>query len=360
MTLSRLVKSLTPPFAFCGIGIGRAGQAPEYHFSTAPGIHATEHSLFRSASISKIVTARTLEKVAQRRVGQDPPYLDLGIADLLGPYLFGVALTHPDHPETPITLRMLLSHTASLNEAAGYQIPPGRSLPDWLKAQGRNLFLPHRPGTYFSYSNLGYILIAAAAEALGQGRFDRLSQFHVLGPLGINGGFNWSGVAAADRAARLATYRRHGPNLIAQIDGTEATSVVPVPYQPRMDTATLSPQGGLRLSLSGALRLAQSLQGINPTPLWTPAMGPGDYLDGVFDSYGAGLQIFDSPSFYPRPLIGHFANAYGFTGGVWWDAVRQVAFCYALNGLPIGDEGDVFRPEELAIFQTVASEIEAD
>ena len=353
--LTALVRSLTPPFAFCGIGIAQAGQRAEFHISTAPGIQATEHSLFRAASISKFVTARTLVKVAQRRVGQDPPYLELAIADLLG-----VTLAHPAHPKAPITLRMLLSHTASLNDAAGYLIPFGSSLREWLKTQGPNLFLPHKPGTYFSYSNLGYILLAAAAEVLGDHSFGYLSRLHVLDDLAIKGGFNWNGVGnTLDWLGRLATYRRDGSMLVAQIDGQDTVRPSWQNYRPVQDIAQLSPQGGLRLSLSGALRLAQSLQGIDPTPLWTPAMGPGDYQDGVFDSYGAGLQIFQNPSFYPRPLIGHFANAYGFGGGVWWDDVRQTAFCYALNGLPTGDENDAFRPAELAIFDAISTMIEA-
>lgn len=348
-----LVRSLTPPYAFCGIGIAQRGQSAQYHFSAAPGIHVTEHSLFRAASISKIVTARTLLGVVQGGVGQDPPYLDLTVTDLLH-----IPFAHPDYPDTRLTLRMLLSHTASLNDAAGYLIPAGISLPDWLRSQGPNLFLPHRPGTYFSYSNLGYILLAAATEALTGDRFDHLARRLVLDPLGVNGGFNWSGVSAADRANRLATYRRDGTTLIAQIDGDAPTDPVPPNYRPIQDTATLSPQGGLRLSLAGALALAQSLQTADPTPMWTQAMGPGDNLDGIFDGYGFGLQILPKPQFYPRPLIGHFANAYGFTGGVWWDATRNTAFCYALNGLPLGDEGDAIRPDELAIFRAVAAGID--
>ena len=349
MTLSALAKSLTPPFAFCGIGIARAGHPPEYHISTAPGIDATEHSLFRAASISKIVTAETL-----RRVGANPRVLDVSIADLLG-----IPFHHPDFPQIPLTLRMLLSHTSGLNDAAGYLIRPGTDLPDWLMSHGANLFLPHQPGTYFSYSNLGYILIAAAAEVIGQDRFDHLARRLVLDPLGINGGFNWSGVSAAQRANRLATYRCEGNSLIAQIDGDTPTDPVPTDYRPTADTATLSPQGGLRISLTGALQLAQSLRKADPTPLWTPEMGPGDYQNGTFDGYSFGLQTLQKPHFYPRPLIGHFANAYGFAGGVWWDDAAQTAFCYALNGLPLGDESDAFRPEELAIFAAVAETIDA-
>ena len=341
MDLTALARSLAPPLAFCGIGLARAGEVPRYHIATAPDITASETTLFRAASISKIVTAETL-----RRVGANPRVLDLSIADLLG-----IPFQHPSHPGTPITLRMLLTHTSGLNDAAGYQIPPGSGLTDWLQAQMHSLFLPHRPGTHFSYSNLGYILIAAAAEAMAGDRFDHLARRLVLDPLGIAGGFNWSGVV--EGADRLATYRRDGAKLIPQIDGPGWPLPIPAEYRPLRDTASLSPQGGLRLSLAGALRLAQSLADAGATPLWSPTMGPGDYQYGLFDGYGYGLQILTDPPFYPRPLIGHFANAYGFAGGVWWDARCQTAFCYALNGLPLGDDGDDLRPEELAIFAAI-------
>lgn len=352
MTLATLAQSQTPPYAFCGIGIGRAGRPDEFHISTAPGIQATEHSLFRAASISKIVAAQTL--LAAGRVGENPRLLDTPIADLLG-----IPFHHPGHPATPLTLRMLLSHTAGLDDAAGYLIPAGTGLPDWLAAQGGKLFLPHKPGTYFSYSNLGYILLAAAAEVLGGQPFDALTRTHVLDPLTITGGFNWAGVSAQDWQGRLGTYRRDGTDLMAQIDGPTAARPLRPDYHLVRDIGQLSPQGGLRISLAGMLQLARSLAQADPTPLWSPDMGAGDTLGGVFESYGAGLQIFGTPRFYPRPLIGHFANAYGFSGGVWWDKARNAAFCYALNGLPMGDDSDAFRAEELAIFQRIASEIAA-
>jgi hypothetical protein len=83
-------------------------------------------------------------------------------------------------------------------------------------------------------------------------------------------------------------------------------------------------------------------------------MSPGDTLGGHFQGYSTGLQILPDPSFYPRPLIGHFANAYGFTGGIWYDRLACAAFTYALNGMPMGDEDDVMSNEELAIFAAVA------
>ena len=38
------------------------------------------------------------------------------------------------------------------------------ALADWFCTRADSLFLAYPPGQYFSYSNLGYILLAAAAD----------------------------------------------------------------------------------------------------------------------------------------------------------------------------------------------------
>lgn len=341
------VDGLTPPFALAAVGVQAGDGLPRFHIATAPGLIATERTMFRTASISKIVTGQTLAAVAGGELGRD-----------VGAVL-GFALRNPGYPDLPITLAHVLSHTSGLTDAAGYLIPPGVRLGDWIAETGPACFTARAPGTCANYSNLGYLLVAAAAEALSGTRFDTLAAEHVLRPLGITGGFNWSGVSAADRQDRIATYRRQNGALIAQIDGTVPETGISDPagqeanvvdYHIGQSTVMFSPQGGLRLSLAGCLRLAQSLKFMNQIVLWAGEAGASP----VFDHYGAGLQIFRKPHFYPRPLIGHFANAYGFVGGVWYDAERDVAFCYGLNGIEMDDTSDDLRPEELAIFDAIA------
>jgi len=355
--LAEVVAALAPPFAFCGIAVQRAGQAAQYHIATAPGIAADEHSLFRAASISKIVTGQVLSKLVAGKVGLNPPYFSADISDLLD-----IRLRHPGWPETPLTLGMIASHSASLSDAGGYQMPPGAGLQDWLAGR-TDLFSAHKPGTAFDYCNLGYILLAAAAEILSGQRFDHLTRDLLLDPLGITGGFNWSGISASDRQRSVPTYRRDGAGHLPQIDGAvppdglvsgTGTTMIPGNYRLGTDTAIFAPQGGLRISLAGMLALANSLANADQTPLWTPDVGAMDPCGGLFDSYGWGLQLLRAPPFYPRPLIGHFANAYGFTGGVWWDIERQTAFAYALNGLPPDDDDDALSREELMIFDSIA------
>ena len=108
------------------------------------------------------------------------------------------------------------------------------------------------------------------------------------------------------------------------------------------------------MSLRAMLTLAMSGAGVPRAPLWRHTDGPGDYEGGLFQDYGAGEQLLTDPSFYPRPLVGHFGNAYGFNGGVWWDAQADICFAYALNGVAMGDESDALSDAERAIFAAVA------
>jgi CubicO group peptidase (beta-lactamase class C family) len=333
-----------------GIALARAGGAPEVHIVTAPGLSATGRTLWRAASLSKIVTARTLEAVGSP-----------GIWDRDASEALAFPLRHPRFPDAPITLGMIASHQSGLTDAAGYSIPASTALEAWLHEAEQGAWLPHPPGGFLHYCNLGFVLLAAAAERIGQERFDLLARRHVLDPLGVEGGFAWSGVPPDRRADRLPAFRRGPDGFAPQIDATVAPDgpsgtdgTAPALRPLGENPAPLSPQGGLRLSLLGALRLAQSLEGQPVRRFWTPTLGPGDYGEGFLESTGPGLLVFDDPAFYPRPLVGHFANAYGILAGAWHDRLRGASFAYVLNGLPEGDEDDAWHPEELAIFDAVA------
>ncbi len=344
--LDELARSLTTgaePFAFCGIGVSRPGSTT-YHLATAPGITADVHSMFRVASVSKIVTAAAFEGAASYN-GLERPY-DIDAGPILG-----LDLRHPAFPDRPVTLGMLMTHTSGIIDDAGYAFD-GAIADGWSAAER---FGQHAPGTFFSYSNLGYILLAAAAEVISGRRFDALVA-DVLSPLGIVGGFNWAGLPAGARAQVLPTFRRDGSRFVPMIDdGLPAIFTPDDSYRLGAHTWQFSPQGGLRMSLKGMLDLAMVGAGVERVPPWRQTDGVGDYLDGLFQDYGAGEQILPNPPFYPRPLVGHFGNAYGFNGGVWWDAEADLAFAYALNGLPMGEESDSLSDAEHAIFDGIAA-----
>ena len=334
--LDAVVRSLAGPFAFCAVGVSHRG-ARRFHI--AGRFDATPDTFWRAASISKVVTGRTAY-AAFMEAGVDPAKTTA--AALLGLPICGPAGDAP-------TLAQIASHQSGLWDNAGYLVPPDLALGEWMIAQGHAIWSGSAPGQSFEYCNLGYILLAACAEQATGQRFDALAQELVLRPMGVQAGYNWVGLA--DTLPVLPTFRRDGASFVPQIDAPRQNAVA---GDTAVHTARLSPQGGLRLSLEGALTLAEHLPDGPTQALWCadPArtVGPA-YL---FQDYGWGVQILPEPSFYPRPLIGHFANAYGFCGGIWWDAQAGTAFTYAFNGLVMGDDDDALRPEETAIFNAIA------
>ncbi len=340
-----LIRSLAPPFAFAGLAYAPAGAPASFHIATAPGLTATADTFWRAASISKIVTGRTLRAAC-------------ATPETTAEVLLGRPFRNPATGR-PVTLAQIATHTSGLSDAAGYLLPQGMALTDWLERQGDAIWSGAAPGAGWDYCNLGYIVLAACAEVATGRPFDALAQEVVLSPAGIVAGFNWAGVAARDN--HIPTFRQDQARLVPQIDATVApegisgpdgTQIPRPPFTPGAHVAQFSPQGGLRLSLRGALTLAQGLTLLPDEPLWhnlAPATP-----DNPFAAQGWGLQFLAPGPHYPRPLMGHFACAYGMCGGVWRDCRTAGAFAYVLNGLPLDDESDALRPEELAILATMA------
>ncbi|WP_131802525.1 serine hydrolase domain-containing protein [Yoonia litorea] len=288
--------------------------------------------MFRVASISKIVIGQTLAQLCTKhRVAWDSD-----VSSVLG-----WPLCNPEFPDIPISIGALAAHTAGLDDQKGYLLPPDQTLQAFFTS---NRFGARPSGTYFDYANLGYLVLAEVIEKLSGTDLPQACS-HMIPD---DGGFNWIGVPDTRRADALPTFRHDGDGFAAQIDDP---AVMP---PPAVSVGRFSPQGGLRLSLDGMLTLAEALRDADKTVLWRDAQTAGNDLGGVFEQYGAGLQIFQNPAFYPRPLIGHFGNAYGFKGGVWYDAKADLAFAYALNGLELGDEDDSFSETERKIFASFA------
>ena len=96
--------------------IARDGEIVYEHYygyaSKTGRIPVTEDTYFRLASVTKMVTAIRVMQLVEEGVLD----LDRDISEYLG-YQVGNAY----YPQTPITLRMLMTHTSSLNQHGGYQ-----------------------------------------------------------------------------------------------------------------------------------------------------------------------------------------------------------------------------------------------
>jgi CubicO group peptidase (beta-lactamase class C family) len=186
-----------------------ANQFGQRHLGSTPGeaaLPVTEHTLFRVASISKLVVAvGVLRLVDQGRLDLDD---DVSVQ-------LGWSLRHPQFPDRPITLRRLLSHRSGLSDGGERYFFDGRTqLRDVLEPQGArfadglNWRRDRAPGTDFEYVNLNFGVIAQVMERATGERFDRLMQRLVLQPLGLRGGFDPATFPAADQAHIATLYRK--------------------------------------------------------------------------------------------------------------------------------------------------------
>ena len=345
---------------------------------------------FRVASVSKMIAALVCVPLIMKA--------EKGLeTDASG--LLGFRLRHPAYPDTPITARMLLSHTSSLRNGLSYPVPFGHQLDESFLEGGQHFdqggwFGPpsRAPGEWFAYADVNFALIAQIAEQLSGQRFDLLMHGSLFAPLGLDIGYNWSGVSQAKRDRAAAGLRWVAGQWMAQVDAAPprapcvtlsraSDDLRLADYRLGENGFAFSPQGGLRLSLADMDRLARACSDAHhgntaaaipsvalramQTPVWVldPARANGDTDEGVFQSYGLGIQ---TPMGRPGSAgdayfgvdsdrwRGHLGDAYGWMTGLFWNLDDQRTIVWAINGMPeterpAGLRSSLSAPEETLI-----------
>ena len=331
-----------------------ANARPVEHADIVPGGYDgrafTRSTPFRIASVSKLMVGELMRRLhAKKRINADADVSEL----------MDYPLRHPEFPETPITLRRLVSHSSGIIDPPVY----------WMAAPGniRDLISPDiwepgvQPGTGFRYSNLNCGLAATVMEAAAGERFDRLFTRYVAEPLGLNIGFNWSGVSAAKRARGFPAMRGGDEAWEVQVDGADTLAggepaILREPgfhlddYEPGTNGTLFSPQGGLRASLDDLLVIGRDVVLAQPQ-LWQPRWRAEDtggrgaeseVIDGRggdgghFVAFGEGIYVYpDGPLPTPsRAWVGHHGEAYGVYCGIWVVPNTGAVFVHADLGSP--------------------------
>ena len=318
----------------------------------------------RIASISKLVTTLGV----MRLVEQGKLNLDDDVSKQLG-----WPLRNPAFPDTAITLRMLLSHTSSLTDNAGYwDVALNENLRD-LTGNPNAWDNAHAPGTWFRYTNLNFPVVASVMERASGERFDHLMQRLVLQPLGLHACFNWSGCDPATIARAVVLYDAAGkpqkddlrlnPPKCPVIPARDGSCDLSTWVAGRNGTL-FSPQGGLRISAMDLAKIGQLL--LNEGRLgktrflsaksmrsllashWRYDGHDGDIGEmdepqrgSFFCSYGYATQQLaqgDGKSCRDdlfgdhRLHVGHSGNAYGLLSGVWIDPQAGTGVAYFATG----------------------------
>lgn len=349
----------------------------------------TKDSRFRAASVSKQFTVFTLMQLAE----EGKLDLDADISQYLG-----FPLRNPAYPDTPITVRMLASHTSSLRDGKVYSIPPQESVKEFFSPEGKfwengDHFAPQdqEPGKYFKYCNLNYGLLGTIIERITGQRFDTYQKEYILNDLDIKADYVPGNLPKAEFAQLGTVYQKkddhdnwqekgpwygkaddyHGIQPAADelaLQNPYAEDVQDTyslkDYQPGTNATMFSPQGGLRIScqeLGHALEMLMNHGSYHGTQILSPASVDsmlakqwvadgkdtnGSTYGGTLLSYGLGLYQIDGSSTArvcknkEVDLVGHTGEAFGLLSGAFFKPGTKDGFVYIMNGEAVAEDDD--------------------
>ncbi|RZO55176.1 MAG: class A beta-lactamase-related serine hydrolase [Sandaracinaceae bacterium] len=204
------------------------------------------HTLFILASVSKTVAAvRVMQLVESGALDLDAPL------DGVLPY----ALRHPEHPDAPITARMLLAHVSGLEDVFSTlaEVTTAGGDPEVSLAEFAEGYASEggawygegnwgaEPGTRHAYCNAGYGVIGHLVEVAGGASFRAQTEDGIFGPLAMDGA-GWF-LADVDEARVAVPY------------GYNGRSYNPLPQ----NGFAYYPASSLRASITGLARYARML-----------------------------------------------------------------------------------------------------
>jgi CubicO group peptidase (beta-lactamase class C family) len=291
----------------------------------------TNQDIFRIASISKSFSATSIMQLVEAKKLK----LEDDFSDLVG-----FKVRNPKFPETVITLKMILSHTSSLNDSEGYfnldVINPAKNS-NWAKCYNN-----YEPGKGYQYCNLNFNMVGAVIEKYSGVRFDNYVKQHILNPLKIYGGYCVDSLSA-DKFTTLYEYNAK----------TKAFTASPAAYAPRREeiknytlgytTPIFSPTGGMKIS---AVDLATYM---------TMHMNYGKYKGGrliskkhaklmqtkISEEEGYGLALLETNTLIPGKVMkGHTGSAYGLYSAMFFDPKEKFGIVVITNGCnPVYTDG---------------------
>lgn len=283
----------------------------------------TTETVFRIASISKSFSATSIMQLVE--AGK------LKLEDDFSK-LIGFTIRNPKYPEKVITLKMVLSHTSSINDSQGYfnldAINPATNV-NWAQC-----YNSYEPGKGYQYCNLNFNMVGAVIEKQTGVRFDQYVKQNILNPLGLYGGY-WVDDLDSNRFATLYEYDAQGKSLVPSPTAYANRREEIKNYVMGKSTPIFSPTGGMKIS---APDLAKYMM---------MHMNYGKYEGGriiskkssktmqtkLSEEEGYGLALLETNKLIPGfTMHGHTGSAYGLYSAMFFHPKEKFGFVVITNG----------------------------
>ena len=284
--------------------------------------------IFRIASISKSFCATAVMQLVE----QGKLSLDQDVSELVG-----FEVRNPNFPDKVITVKMLLSHTASMSDANGY-FSLNAMNPD-SSATWKQAWNSYAPETGYEYCNLGFNTLGTIVERVSGERYDKYIVNHILNPIGVYGGYE---VLSLDSTKFVNIYTWDGEkNEYIHKPAAYATKEKEIEnYVFGVSTPVFSPTGGLKISAQDLAQVMKMHMNLGTAENGTQIISKesAEAMQSIVapktdegDAYGFAIrtsnQLLDGYT-----MIGHTGSAYGVYTSMFWNKDRNFGFVVMTNG----------------------------
>lgn len=280
--------------------------------------------IFRIASISKSFSATSIMQLVEKKKLS----LDDDVSDLIG-----FKVRNPQYPDVVITLKMILSHTSSLNDSEGYfsldAINPSKNA-NWQKC-----YNSYEPGKGYQYCNLNFNMAGTIIERVSGERFDHYVLNHILKPLKLYGGYNVNELNQ-NLFAKIYEFNIDSAKFIYSPGAYDPRKKEIENYVMGYSAPIFSPTGGMKISAPDLARymmmhinhgkkkgkkgiISEASAKIMQTPV------------AVKEGYGLALLKTDK-LIKGEIMTGHTGSAYGLFSAMFFNPEKKFGFVVISNG----------------------------
>lgn len=280
--------------------------------------------LFRIASISKSFSATSIMQLIEKKKLS----LEDDVSDLMG-----FKVRHPKYPQTVITLRMLLSHTSSLNDSEGYftfdAINPEKNA-NWQKCYNN-----YEPGKGYQYCNLNFNMAGGIIEKFSGERFDKYVFNHVLKPLKLYGGYNVNELDQ-NRFANIYEYNTNSGKFVLSPSAYATRAEEIASYTMGYSTPLFSPTGGMKISapdLAKYMMMHMNFGKAQGRKRIISKKSSQIMQTPLSDKENYGLALHQTTKLIPgETMTGHTGSAYGLYSAMFFEPQKKFGIVVISNG----------------------------